>query len=80
MKQVNILTNFSIFAIKKIWHGKIGRTYNIKRDIKCPFIPSCSHYAILALEKYGFFVGWIMTIKRLKRCHNRPPNNTLDFP
>ncbi|NLO40879.1 MAG: membrane protein insertion efficiency factor YidD [Ruminiclostridium sp.] len=32
----------------------MGRRHNRKRKIFCRFYPSCSNYAILALQKYGF--------------------------
>lgn len=36
---------------------------------KCKFKPTCSEYAILAIKKYGFLVGSIMTYERVaKRC------------
>jgi len=44
----------------------------------CRFEPSCSEYAIAALEKHGFLTGWRMTASRLKRCC--PPNGGLDVP
>jgi uncharacterized protein len=34
----------------------------------CRYIPSCSNYAIQALEKFGFFKGSWLTLKRLFRC------------
>ena len=36
---------------------------------KCRFYPTCSNYAIEALEKYGFFKGWFLAIKRIIRCN-----------
>lgn len=35
----------------------------------CRFIPTCSQYAIDALNKYGFFVGVYLSIKRVLRCN-----------
>ena len=36
---------------------------------QCRFTPTCSHYAIEALERHGAFAGsWIAT-KRILRCH-----------
>lgn len=35
---------------------------------RCAMFPSCSRYAEQALEKHGFFMGWIMTCDRLTRC------------
>lgn len=34
----------------------------------CRFTPSCSTYAILAIEKYGAIKGSWLTIKRLLKC------------
>lgn len=36
---------------------------------RCRFYPSCSLYAQIAIERYGFFYGGWLTIKRLLRCH-----------
>lgn len=36
---------------------------------RCRFYPTCSEYSLQAYEKYGFFKGTILTIKRLLRCH-----------
>jgi len=35
----------------------------------CRFIPTCSQYALEALEKYGALKGTWLTICRLSRCH-----------
>lgn len=35
----------------------------------CRYTPSCSHYAIEALQKYGVLRGLILTLWRLARCH-----------
>lgn len=35
----------------------------------CRFYPTCSAYFIMALEKYGFFKGCFLGIKRLLKCH-----------
>lgn len=34
----------------------------------CRFEPTCSHYALEALEKYGALKGSWLMIKRLVRC------------
>ena len=49
-------------------------------DIKtgCRFHPTCSTYMILAIKKYGLFIGLIKGIKRLLRCKH--PNGGVDFP
>jgi len=35
----------------------------------CRFYPSCSQYALEALEKYGVLKGGFMAIKRILRCN-----------
>ena len=35
----------------------------------CRFIPTCSQYALEALEKYGAAKGTWLAIKRISRCH-----------
>ncbi len=35
----------------------------------CRFYPTCSVYALRAVEKYGCFKGMFLTIKRLLKCH-----------
>jgi putative membrane protein insertion efficiency factor len=70
-------------AIKKASH-KIGKlvTWFLMLGIKfyrkfispcfpptCRFTPTCSSYALQALEKYGAFKGSWLTLKRICRCH-----------
>lgn len=35
----------------------------------CRFIPTCSAYALEAVERYGAVKGSFLTIKRILRCH-----------
>ena len=35
----------------------------------CRFIPTCSEYALEAVEKYGAMRGGALALKRLLRCH-----------
>ncbi|MDD4599744.1 MAG: membrane protein insertion efficiency factor YidD [Negativicutes bacterium] len=35
----------------------------------CRFFPTCSEYAILAIEKYGVLRGGVKAIRRILRCH-----------
>ena len=36
---------------------------------RCRFIPTCSQYALEAVEKYGFFKALWLTCRRLLRCN-----------
>ena len=35
----------------------------------CRFTPTCSQYAIEAIEKYGAFKGGYLALRRVLRCH-----------
>lgn len=35
----------------------------------CRFTPTCSHYAVEALERHGVLAGLWLAIKRILRCH-----------
>jgi len=35
----------------------------------CRYYPTCSHYAIEAINKYGAFKGCLLALKRILRCH-----------
>jgi putative membrane protein insertion efficiency factor len=40
---------------------------------RCRFYPSCSSYAIQALDRYGLLKGSWCAIRRLLRCHPLHP-------
>lgn len=35
----------------------------------CRFVPTCSEYALQAIEKYGIVRGGCMAVRRILRCH-----------
>lgn len=45
---------------------------------RCLFTPTCSTYMIMAIYKYGLFIGVAKGIGRLLRC--KPPNGGTDYP
>ena len=36
---------------------------------RCRYYPTCSHYAVEAVERFGAFKGSILTVLRLLRCN-----------
>lgn len=36
---------------------------------RCRFIPTCSQYALEAVEKYGALKGGWLALRRFLRCH-----------
>ncbi len=46
----------------------------------CRFYPSCSEYALEALERHGFFKGGFLALRRLLRCHPFHPGGIDPVP
>ncbi len=46
----------------------------------CRFYPSCSEYAVLALQRHGALRGTWLTVKRLGRCHPFHPGGVDPVP
>lgn len=47
---------------------------------QCRFQPTCSHYALEAIETYGAYRGSLLTIKRICRCHPWQPGGYDPLP
>lgn len=61
-----------------IWFVRLYQRYaRSEVRLRCCMQPSCSHYSILALKKYGAVIGTIKTFRRLMRC--KPPGY-IDYP
>lgn len=45
----------------------------------CRFIPTCSEYALEAIEKYGPFKGGFLAGKRLLKCHPFHRHKTFEY-
>ncbi len=53
-----------------MWLVKLYRKYiSPMKQPCCRYIPTCSQYALEALEKYGALKGSWLALKRLLRCH-----------
>ena len=45
---------------------------------RCRYIPTCSQYALEAIQKYGAAKGGWLALKRLLRCHPFHKGNFYD--
>jgi putative membrane protein insertion efficiency factor len=47
---------------------------------RCRFYPSCSSYAIEAIERFGPIKGGALAMRRLSRCHPLNPGGIDPVP
>ena len=76
-----VATLITYFLLKRSVIGlvllyKVLAPMSVRR--RCVFTPTCSTYMIMAIVKYGLFIGIYKGVRRLLRCH--PPNGGEDYP
>ncbi|WP_108672229.1 membrane protein insertion efficiency factor YidD [Peribacillus acanthi] len=69
--------------MKKLLMGVI-RFYQIVisplKPPTCRFYPTCSHYGLEAINRFGPFKGGWLTIKRIVKCHPLHPGGLDPVP
>ena len=45
----------------------------------CRFIPTCSEYALQAVEKYGAWKGGWLALRRLSKCHPFHRQKSIEY-
>ena len=53
-------------ALVRLYRGLVSPLLGPPR---CRYVPSCSAYALEALEGHGAWRGSVLTLQRLLRCH-----------
>lgn len=48
---------------------KLYKKIPFKSHARCKYIPTCSEYALIALERYNIFKALFLIIKRLLKCN-----------
>lgn len=47
---------------------------------RCRFYPSCSHYAVEAVQRHGSLKGGYLAVRRVGRCHPWHPGGFDPVP
>ena len=79
MKPITEPCSNVVFRVRADWRPAVWLALRLLRAYKilispyftgsCRFLPSCSEYAALAVERHGVLRGSWLTAKRLMRCH-----------
>jgi putative membrane protein insertion efficiency factor len=56
---------FPVIVVIKIYQIAVSPFFRSS----CRYTPTCSHYTLEALKKYGLFKGGWLGIKRISKCH-----------
>ena len=64
-----------LLAHASIWLISRYRAHRLVENA-CRFVPSCSEYALIAVDRFGVWGGLVLTLKRLLRC--RLPHGGYD--
>ena len=66
-KMIGKFINLILIGMVRIYRRYISP---MKRMPSCRYIPTCSQYAIEALQKYGPLKGSYLAIRRILRCNH----------
>ena len=66
-KKIGKFINLILIGMVRIYRKYISP---MKRMPSCRYIPTCSQYAIEALQKYGPLKGSYLAIRRTLRCNH----------
>ncbi len=68
-----------LIAGVRLYQGTLSRAMPAL-GVTCRFEPSCSHYAIASIRRYGAAAGGWRSVVRLVRCGPWTPAGTSDPP
>jgi len=75
-KKINGVVIGGFVLLVRIYQG----TLSLLLGPCCRFVPSCSSYAMLALQRFGVLRGTWLAVRRLARCHPFHPGGYDPVP
>lgn len=76
IRAIPLLPRNSVLSLLHGYRATISHTYG---DV-CKYYPSCSAYAVGAVQQHGALVGSIMAATRIARCHPWAEGGVDDVP
>ena len=68
--EVNPLQHILVFAIRMYrWTVSPAQIFLFGAGSGCRYTPTCSQYALDAVQKHGALSGTVLAAKRICRCH-----------
>lgn len=67
LKYIGRAVNFLLIGLVKFYKKFISP---MKRTPSCIYYPTCSQYALEALQKYGPLKGSYLAVRRILRCNH----------
>ena len=64
-----------LLALIRFYRGYISHM----RPPCCRFIPTCSEYALEAVEKYGALKGGWLALRRISKCHPFHRQKSIEY-
>ena len=56
----------AVFALYRVIVSPILHSFGRSR---CIYLPTCSEYAFVAIQRFGVLRGGLMAVRRVGRCH-----------
>jgi putative membrane protein insertion efficiency factor len=76
LTSVLLLPRNAVVLILRGYRAVISPLYG---DV-CRYYPSCSAYALRAIQEYGVIVGSVLAVRRIIRCHPWAKGGIDDVP
>lgn len=76
MRAIALLPRNTVLSLLHGYRATISHTYG---DV-CKYYPSCSAYAVGAVQQHGALVGSVMAAARIARCHPWAEGGIDDVP
>jgi putative membrane protein insertion efficiency factor len=58
-----------LIALVRAYQRLVSPVLNAVSGPRCRFHPTCSAYAVQALQQHGALRGTVLTARRIARCH-----------